>query len=151
MWKGSENVKKTKQLNEEEVKQQMIDSLVNSNIIETEELNEETEKVDKPEVAADIIKEYEEILHMKRKSSITVAYHQGKEFSQFQEKEKFMNLVSKFKIHKVTLIFKINVFKLIDKYPKLIKSSVNLSFLKNYFKDIKRICQASLNRHKSFA
>ena len=62
-------------------------------------------------------------------------------FSRFREKEKFMKLVSKFKIHKNTIIFKINVFKLLEKYPGLIKSSTTLSFLKNYFKDIKRICQ----------
>ena len=62
-------------------------------------------------------------------------------FSRFREKEKFMKLVSKFKIHKNTIIFKFNVFKLLEKYPGLIKSSATLSFLKNYFKDIKRICQ----------
>ena len=44
------------------------------------------------------------------------------------------------------LIFKINVVKLIDKHPKLTKSSVTLSFLKKYFKDIKQICQE--NPHK---
>ena len=72
------------------------------------------------------------------KGIISVAYRQGKVFSRFREKEK---LVSKFKIHKNTIIFKINVFKLLEKYPGLIKSSATLSFLKNYFKDIKRICQ----------
>ena len=51
-----ENVKKTKRLNEEEVKQQLIDSLVKNDTIETEELNERAEKVDKPEDAANIIK-----------------------------------------------------------------------------------------------
>ena len=44
------------------------------------------------------------------------------------------------KIHKSTLIFKINVFKLIEKHLKLMKSSVTLTFLKNYLKDIKKIC-----------
>ena len=44
-----------------------------------------------------------------------------------------------------TMIFRINVFKLIQKYPGLKKSSVTLSFLKNYFKDIKRICQQNLS------
>ena len=35
-----------------------------------------------------------------------------------------MKLVGDFKVHKNTIIFKINIFKLIDKYPKLMKSSV---------------------------
>ena len=71
--KGSENVKKMKRLNKEEVKQLLIDFLVNNDTIETVELNEKAEKVQKPEEAADIIKEYEEILHTKRKGIITIA------------------------------------------------------------------------------
>ena len=54
-----------------------------------------------------------------------------------------MKLVGDFKVHNSTIIFKINILKLIDKYPKLMKSSVTLSFLKNYFKDIKQICKGS--------
>ena len=49
-------------------------------------------------------------------------------------------MVTQLKIHKSTLIFKINVFKLIEKHLKLMKSSVTLTFLKNYLKDIKKIC-----------
>ena len=115
----------------------LIDLLANNDKIETEELNERAENVDKLEDAANIIKEYEEILRTKRKGIITVAYHQGKVFSRFLEKEKFMKLIANFKIHKGTMIFKINVFKLIQKYPGLKKSSVTLKFLKNYFEDIK--------------
>ena len=44
-------------------------------------------------------------------------------------------MVSKLKIHKSTLLSKFNVFKLIEKYPKLMNSSVTLTFLKNYFKE----------------
>ena len=42
--KGLENVKKTKRLKQEEIKKQLIDSLVNNDTIETEELNERAEK-----------------------------------------------------------------------------------------------------------
>ena len=130
-----------KRLNEEKVKQQLIDSLVNNDTIETEELNKEAEKVQKPEDPADNIKQNVEILRTKRKGILSVTYHQGKVFSRFYEKEKFMKLVSKFKIHKNTIICKINVFELVDKHPKLMRSSVALGFMKNYFKDIKGICQ----------
>ena len=116
------------------MKQLLIDSLVSNDTIETEELNERAEKM-----ATKIIKEYEEILCTKRKGIISVAYHQGDVFSCFREKEKFMKLVSRFKIHKNTIAFKINVLKLINKHPRLMKSSVNLSFLKNYLKDIRQI------------
>ena len=62
-------------------------------------------------------------------------------FKNFKDKEKFIKLVNEFKVHKTTIIFKINIFKLIGKYPKLMKSSIGLGFLKNYYKDIKNICE----------
>ena len=62
-------------------------------------------------------------------------------FKNFKDKEKFIKLVNEFKVHKTTIIFKINIFKLIGKYPKLMKSSIGLGFLKNYYKDIKQICK----------
>ena len=141
MWRGSENTRKTKRLNEEEIKKQLFDFLVNNDTVETEEVNEKAEKVEKPEDAVEIIPEYEEILRTKRKGIISIGYHQGKVFSQFCKKEKFVRLVANFKIHKNTKILKINIFKLIDKHPKLMKSSVTLGFLKNYIKDVKQICR----------
>ena len=112
-------------------------------MVETEELNEQAGIVDKLEDAANLIKKYEEILKTKRKGIMSVVYHQGKVFSRFREKEKFLKLVADFGVHKGTIIFKINVFKLLDKYLKLKKSSVTLSFMKNYFKDIKETCKGS--------
>ena len=50
----------------------------NNDMVETEELKEQVGIVHKPEDAADLIKKYEQILKMKRKSIISVAYHQGK-------------------------------------------------------------------------
>ena len=66
-----------------------------------------------------------------------VAFYQGKIFKRFKENEKFHAMVGRLKIHKSTFLFKINIFRLIVKYPKLMKSSVTLTFLKNYLKDIK--------------
>ena len=43
-------------------------------------------------------------------------------------------------MNKSTIIFKINIFKLLNKYTKLINSSLALDFLKIYLKDIKEIC-----------
>ena len=54
--KSSENTKKTTRLTNEEIKKQLIDSIINNGIIETEELNEKADKVEKPEDAAAIIK-----------------------------------------------------------------------------------------------
>ena len=67
--------------------------------------------------------------------------HIIKVFKRFKEKEKFAKLISKLGIHRNTIIFKIIVFKLCKKHPKLLKSSIALRFFKNYHKDIKTICQ----------
>ena len=53
----------------------------------------------------------------------------------------FVKLVSQLGIHKTTIIFKIDVFKLCEKYPKLFGSSIGLGFFKNYYKDIKTVCK----------
>ena len=109
-------------------------------------MNEQAEKVEKPEDAADVIKQYQEIIRTKKKGIISIAHHQGNVFKSFWEKERFIQMVGKLKIHKSTIIFKINIFKLIDKHLKLIKSSVTLSFLKNYFKDIMQICEENSSK-----
>ena len=88
-----------------------------------EDLNKLAEKVQKPEETADIIKQYEEILRTKRKGIVSGAYYLGKIFKGFKEKEKFIQMVNKIKIHKRSIIFKINIFKLIEKQPGLMKPS----------------------------
>ena len=69
------------------------------------------------------------------------AYQQGKVFRKFKENRKFKNLVERFKITKGTIIFKVNIVKLIDKYPKMMTSSITLNFLKSYYKYIKNNCK----------
>ena len=81
--------------------------------MEIDNLNELAEKVERPEDAANIIKQYEEILRTKRIDIIFVAYYQGKLFELFKEKEKFIQMVSQWKIDKSAIIFQINIFKLI--------------------------------------
>ena len=75
---------------------------------------------------------------------IFIGYHQIKAFKRFKEKQKFIKLFSEFKVHKGTIAFKINIFKLIDMHPKSMKSSVTLHFLKKYYTNIKQICKENL-------
>ena len=100
-------------------------------VVEFEDLNKEAEEIQDPEKAAEIIKRYEDIIKTKKKGIIR----------NYKEKEKFAKLVSELGIHKTTIIFKINVFKLCEKYRKLLKSSIGLGFFKNYHKDINAICK----------
>ena len=75
MWGNSENSKKIKPLNKDEIKKQLIVSITIKNVVAIRHLNELPEKVQKLEDAVDIIKQYEEILHTKRKGIISIAYY----------------------------------------------------------------------------
>ena len=140
MWKGVTDNKKAKRLSKEEIKKKLLDSMTIGEIVEFDDLNKEAEEVQDPEKAVIIIERYENIIKTKRKGIINVAYHQGQVFKRFKEKEKFAKLVSELGIHKTTIICKINVFKLCKKYPKLL-TSIGLGFFKNYYKEIKVICE----------
>ena len=133
--------KKEKRLSKEEIKTKLLDSMTIDEVVKFDDLNKEVEKIEDPEKAAEIIKQYEDIIKTKNKGIINVAYYQGQVFKRFKEKEKFVKLVSELGIDKNTIIFKINVFKLCKKHPKLLKSSIGLGFFKNYHKDSKAILQ----------
>ena len=133
--------KKAKRLLKEEIKTKLLYSLTIDEFLECEDLNKEAEEEQDLEKAADIIKQYEDIIKIKNKGTINVAYRQGQVFKRFKEKENFTKLVTELGIHKNTIIFRINVFRLCKKHPKLLKSSIGLGFFKNYHKDIQAICK----------
>ena len=118
-----------------------MDSITIDEVLECEVLSKEAEKVQDPEKAVEIIKWYENIIKMKNKGIINVAYYQGQVFKRFKEKEKFAKLVSELGIHKNTIIFKINVFKLCKKHPKLLKSSIGLGFLRIIIRTLKQFAK----------
>ena len=141
MWKGAADSKKTKRLSKEEIKKQVLESILINEAIESEELNKEVKKVQDPKEAAKVIQKYEYIIKTKKKRIIGIAYQQSKVFTKFKDKEKFVKLVNPLGIHKNTIIFQINVFKLCERYPKLLGSSIGLGFFKNYHKNIKTVCR----------
>ena len=110
MWKDVAGSKKAKRPSKEEIKKQLLESMIIEEVIEFEDLNKKTEEIREPEKAAEVIKRYEDIIKMKKKGIISVAFYQGKVLKRFKEKEKFVKLVSELGIHKITIIFKINVF-----------------------------------------
>ena len=118
MWKGAES-KKTRKLTHDEIRRKLIESLVMNDTIETDELTRRVQELEDPEKVAEVI---------------------GKVFKKFKDKEKFITIVNKLGIHKTTIIFKINIFKLCEKYPKFFNSSIGLGFFKNHYKEIRVIC-----------
>ena len=143
MWKGLADSKKYKLLSKEEIKKQLFDSMIIDEVVECDDLNKEAKEVQDPGKVAEIIKQYEDIIKRKRKGIINIVYHQRQVFKRFKEKKKFAKLVSEMGFHKNNVVFKINVFKLREKYLKLLKSSIGLVFFENYHKDMKAICKES--------
>ena len=99
-------------------------------MIETAELDEKADMVEKPEDAVAVIWAYEDIIRTKKKGIICIAYQQGKIFKKFKDREKFIQLVKHFQVNKSTIIFKINTLKQIEKFPGLKKPSLTLGFIK---------------------
>ena len=70
MWKGLADSKKTKRLSKEEIKKQLLDSMIIDEVVEFEDLNKEAEEIQDPEKAAEIIKRYENIIKTKKKGNL---------------------------------------------------------------------------------
>ena len=84
-------------------------------------------------------KECGSIIKTDKKGIVRVTFYQGKLFKKFKDKEKFSTLVKQWKIHETTIVFKINIYKLCERFPKLLNSSIGLGFFKNYSRSIKEI------------
>ena len=148
MKKRFDNTKQlSRRFGKKQIKQQLIDSLGFNKKIDKEDLNMLADKVNDCQEVLNIIKECEDIIKTNRKNIICFSYQQGKFFKKFKENRKFKNLAEQFKITKGTTIFKKNIVKLINKYLKMMASSITLNFSKSYYKDIKNICKES---HKFF-
>ena len=55
MWKGATDSKKTKQLSKNEIKKQLLESIIINEVAESEGLNKEAEEIQEPEKATKII------------------------------------------------------------------------------------------------
>ena len=140
MKKDSDSAKQSsRRPSKEDIKKRLMDLLIYKESIDTEDLNERANIVESYEEGVDYIKEYKDIIKTNKKSIIFFAYQQDEVFRKFKENRKFKSLVEQFKITKGTIIFKMNIVKLVDKYPKTMTSSVTLNFLK---KVITRILKA---------
>ena len=102
--------------------------IVINEVVKSDELNKQAEEVQDPKDSAKVIQEYENIIRTKKKGIINITFHQGKIFKRFKKKDDFIKLVTEFKVHKSTIMFKINIYKLCKKFPKLMKSSIGLGF-----------------------
>ena len=68
MWKGAADSKKAKRPSKEEIKKQLLESMILGEVVESEDLNKEAEEIREPEETAEVIKRYEDII-LSRKGS----------------------------------------------------------------------------------
>ena len=55
MWKGPADIKKAKRLSKNEIKKQLLESIIINEVAESEGLNKEAEEIQEPEKATKII------------------------------------------------------------------------------------------------
>ena len=80
------------------------------------------------------------LLRTNKSDIVWLAYHQGKIFQKFRSEERFVNdVVSKFKVSKLTIVFKIALSRLIEKYPK--KALCCCFIILKKLKLIKEVCK----------
>ena len=111
--------KKTKSEN----KKDLEDSIANGKKNENADIEEMTNNcMESEKDAAKIIRKFDEVIKNKKIDIVWLAYYQGNIFQKLRSKEGFVNdMVSKFKVCKLTIVFKIALSKLIDEYPKIKK------------------------------
>ena len=111
--------KKTKSEN----KKDLEDSIANGKKNENADIEEMTNNcMGSEKDAAKIIRKFDEVIKNKKIDIVWLAYYQGNIFQKLRSKEGFVNdMVSKFKVCKLTIVFKIALSKLIDEYPKIKK------------------------------
>ena len=133
-----------------EIKKELEDSIANGKKNENTVKEEMANNCMKSEEdAAKVIHEFEEIIKNKKSDIVWLAYYQGKIFQKFRSKERFVNdVVTKFKVSKSTIVFKIALCKLIDEYPKIKNSSLSLHYFKKHLKLIKEVCKESASEFK---
>ena len=113
-----------------EIKKGPEDSIANGKKNENTDIEEMTNNcTESEEDAAKVIHEFEEIIKNKKSDIVWLAYYQGKIFQKFKSKERFVNdMVTKFKVSKSTIVFKIAFCRFIDEYPKIKNSSLSLHY-----------------------
>ena len=92
-------VKQSRRFNKEQIKKQLLDSLVHDENINNEDLSARVDTVRDCQEAMKIIKERENIIKTNKKKIICLANEQGKIFKKFKEDTKFKNLAEQFEVN----------------------------------------------------
>ena len=107
---------------------ELEDSIANGKKNENTDIDQMAKNcTESKEDAVKTIHEIEEIVRNKKSDIAWLAYHQRKIFRKFRSKKRlFSDMVSKFKVTKSMILFKIALSRLIDDYPKIKDPSLSL-------------------------
>ena len=147
MYLLSKYTTKKSQKNKEDIKEEIDESLVND---ETDniEIEEKARMVEKPEDATKVVQKFKEISSSIKKHIIWLAFHQGMIFEMFKQGQKFSNIIRKFGVSRLTILFKIVFAKRINEYPKKEKHiEKNTLLIWKSGKFVKKIL-ANINKEK---
>ena len=129
-------------MGKKQVYEKLRDTLINSKEqIETKGLEQFIRTTDNPNDAIELFKKLDKLTKCSKNNILVWAYQQGKVFQKFKSNNKFVSAVTEFGISKTTIIFKIDIVKFKENYPKMKKSCISLFYLKNNFRVIKNVCQ----------
>ena len=68
MRKGVTDSKKANRSSKEEIKKQLLESMIIGEVVESEDLNKEAEEIREPEETAEVIKRYKDIILSRKRS-----------------------------------------------------------------------------------
>lgn len=124
-----------------DVKHELVRSLKEGNAAENEESNKSADNLTNYEEAIPVVQEYETIVRFEKNDILDVAYRQGIMFKKFKDSNRFVEMLKKIEFSKSIIYFKLKIVNILDRYPKLKKSSMSLNLFKDYLKTIKEICK----------
>ena len=136
-----ETIQKNRKTKLEIKKKKKEESITNGKSNGNTDMQEKVNNVTTTEDVAKLVLEFEQIIKNGKSDIIWLTYHQGQIFQKFKEKWWFASMVLQFCVSKLTRVFRIAFFKLINNYPEIKNSSLSLHYFKRYLKAIREICK----------
>ena len=136
-----ETIQKNRKTKLEIKKKKKEESITNGKSNGNTEMQEKVNNVTTTEDVAKLVLEFEQIIKNGKSDIIWLTYHQGQIFQKFKEKWWFASMVLQLCVSKLTRVFRIAFFKLINNYPEIKNSSLSLHYFKRYLKTIREICK----------
>ena len=105
--------------NKYEIKKYLQESIINGSTNRNIEVEEKVNIVKTREDATKVVQEFEQSNSNIRSGIAWFTYYQAEIFQKFKEKGRFLSMASKVSVGKLTIVFKVNLLKLINKSPQI--------------------------------